>query len=113
MSENPTDIFNVFVYGTLMDRSRLNNLIKRTPEMHQAKVSGYKQFYDDALGYQSAEKDERSNMRGMLLIGITGQELRTLDHYEGIGEGSYRRVKVKAFTLDTKSNLEAFMYVKN
>ncbi len=113
MSENPEDIFNVFAYGTLMDRSRLSSLIKRVPEMHPAKVSGYRQFYDDSLGYQNAEKDDRSNMRGMLLEGITGQELRTLDHYEGMGEGSYRRVKVKAFLLDKKAQVEAFMYVKN
>ncbi len=113
MSENPSDIFNVFVYGTLMDKARVNNLIKRTPGMHPAKVSGYRQFYDDALGYQNAEKDDRANIRGMVLEGISGQELRVLDHYEGMGEGSYRRVKVKAFMLDKKSQVEAFMYVKN
>ncbi len=104
---------NVFVYGMLMDKSRLNSLIKRIPEMHPAKVSGYRQFYDDVLGFQSAEKDERSNMRGILLQGISMMELRQLDFYEGVGEGSYRRVKVRAMTLDTKSQTEAFMYVKN
>jgi len=30
---------NLFVYGTLMDKSRLNSIIKRVPEMHPAKVS--------------------------------------------------------------------------
>ncbi len=107
------EAFNVFVYGTLMDRARVNNLIKRTPEMHPAKVTGYRQFYDDSLGYQSAEKDDRANIRGIVLEGISGLELRALDHYEGIGEGSYRRVKVRAFMLDKKSQVEAFMYVKN
>ena len=104
---------NLFVYGTLMDKSKLNSLIKRVPDMHPAKVSGYRQFYDDRLGFQSAEKDDRSNMRGMLLLGITVAELRQLDFYEGVGEGSYRRVRVRAMTLDTKSQQEAFMYVKN
>jgi len=52
-------------------------------------------------------------MRGMLLKGITMMELRQLDFYEGVGEGSYRRVKVKATALDTKAQVEAFMYVKN
>lgn len=113
MSENPLDIFNVFVYGTLMDKARLNTLLKRTPEMHNAKVTGYRQFYDETLGYQNAEQDERSNIRGMVLIDITGQELRLLDHYEGMGEGSYRRTKVRAFIMDRKSQVEAFMYVKN
>ncbi len=104
---------NLFVYGTLMDKSRLNSVIKRIPEMHKARVSGYRQFYDDRLGFQSAEKDDRGNMRGMLLQGITMMELRQLDFYEGVGEGSYRRVKVKATALDTKAQVEAFMYVKN
>jgi len=104
---------NLFVYGTLMDKSRLNSIIKRVPEMHPAKVSGFRQFYDDRLGFQSAEKDDRGNMRGMLLKGITMMELRQLDFYEGVGEGSYRRVKVKATALDTKAQVEAFMYVKN
>ncbi len=107
------DVFNVFVYGTLMDKARLNNLIKRTPDMHPAKVTGYRQFYDDSLGYQNAEKDDRANIRGMVLEGISSQELRVLDHYEGMGEGSYRRVMVRAFMLDKKSQVEAFMYVKN
>ncbi|HTY90059.1 MAG TPA: gamma-glutamylcyclotransferase family protein [Methanocella sp.] len=107
------DNVNMFVYGTLMDKSRLNSVIKRIPEMHAAKVSGYRQFYDDRLGFKSAEKDERSTMRGMLLLGITLMELRQLDFYEGVGEGSYRRVKVRATALDTKAQVEAFMYVKN
>jgi len=47
---------NLFVYGTLMDKSRLNSIIKRVPEMHPAKVSGFRQFYDDRLGFQSAER---------------------------------------------------------
>lgn len=114
MTENPSqEVANVFVYGTLMDKGRLNALIKRIPEMHPAKVSGYRMFYDDSLGYQNAEKDDRSNIRGMLLVGISGQEMRTLDHYEGMGEGSYRRVKVKVFVLDKKAQLDAFIYVKN
>ena len=107
------EISNVFAYGALMDKARLNTLIKRVPEMHPARVTGYRQFYDDALGYQNAEKDDRASIRGMVLEGITGQELRVLDHYEGMGEGSYRRVKVRAFMLDKKSQVEAFMYVKN
>jgi gamma-glutamylcyclotransferase (GGCT)/AIG2-like uncharacterized protein YtfP len=111
--EASKEVTNVFVYGTLMDKARLNTLLKRTPEMHPAKVAGYRQFYDDSLGYQNAEKDDRSNIRGMLLEGITGQELRMLDHYEGMGEGSYRRAKVKAFMLDKKTWAEAFIYVKN
>lgn len=110
---NPAAVNNIFVYGTLMDKSRLQSLIKRVPEMRPAKVSGFRMFYDDSLGYQSAEKDERSNIRGMVLLGINSDELRTLDHYEGMGEGSYRRVKVKAFCLDTKAQVEAFIYVKN
>lgn len=107
------EISNVFAYGALMDKARLNTLLKRVPEMHPARVAGYRQFYDDALGYQNAEKDDSASMRGMVLEGITGQELRVLDHYEGMGEGSYRRVKVRAFMLDKKSQVEAFMYVKN
>jgi gamma-glutamylcyclotransferase (GGCT)/AIG2-like uncharacterized protein YtfP len=107
------DIFNVFVYGTLMDKARVNNLLKRLPEMHPAKVTGYRQFYDDSLGYQNAGKDDRASIRGMVLEGVSGQELRVLDHYEGMGEGSYRRVMVRAFMLDKKSQVEAFMYVKN
>jgi gamma-glutamylcyclotransferase (GGCT)/AIG2-like uncharacterized protein YtfP len=113
MTDNTANITSVFVYGTLMDKGRLSNLLKRIPEMHPAKVTGYRQFYDDSLGYQNAEKDERSNIRGMLLLDINNQELRTLDHYEGMGEGSYRRAIVRAFTLDKKTQVEAFMYVKN
>ncbi len=113
MSPVSPEAFNVFVYGTLMDKARLNNLIKRTPEMHPASVAGYRQFYDDSLGYQNAEKDDRASIRGIVLEGISGPELRILDHYEGMGEGSYRRITVKAFMLDKKSRVEAFMYVKN
>lgn len=113
MSERPMDICNVFVYGTLMDKARLNTLLKRVPEMHQAKVTGFRQFYDDSLGYQSAERDERSSIRGMILMGITGQELISLDNYEGMGEGSYRRAKTRVKVPETKQQVEAFIYVKN
>ena len=107
------DTCNLFVYGTLMDKARLNSLIKRIPDMHPAKVSGYRQFYDDSLGFQSAERDENSTMRGQVLQGITTAELATLDNYEGVGEGSYRRAKTRAMLADTKQQVEAFIYVKN
>lgn len=113
MTEKPMNVCNVFVYGTLMDRARLNTLLKRIPEMHQARVTGYRQFYDDSLGYQSAERDERASIRGMILMGITGQELISLDHYEGIGEGSYRRAKTRVNVPETKQQVEAYIYVKN
>ena len=111
--DKPANICNVFVYGTLMDKARLNSLLKRIPEMHQARATGYRQFYDDSLGYQSAERDERASIRGMILMDITGQELISLDHYEGIGEGSYRRMKTRVSVPETKQQVEAYIYVKN
>jgi gamma-glutamylcyclotransferase (GGCT)/AIG2-like uncharacterized protein YtfP len=106
-------VCNVFVYGTLMDKARLQTLLKRVPDMHPAKVSGYRQFYDDSIGFQSAERDENSTIRGMVLMDITGQELISLDNYEGMGEGSYRRAKTRAFIMDKKQQVESFIYVKN
>ena len=113
MSENVTNVCNVFVYGTLMDKARLQTLLKRVPEMHPAKIKGYRQFYDDTIGFQNAERDENSTIRGIVLMDITGPELISLDNYEGMGEGSYRRAKTKAFILDKKQQVESFIYVKN
>lgn len=113
MSENMANICNVFVYGTLMDKARLQTLLKRVPEMHPAKISGYRQFYDDSIGFQNAERDENSTIRGMVLMEITGPELISLDSYEGVGEGAYRRAKTRAFIVDKKQQVESFIYVKN
>lgn len=113
MSDMPSNNVNLFVYGTLMDKARLSSLLKRVPEMHPARVTGYRQFYDDSLGFQSAERDERSNIRGMVLTGITPAELIAIDNYEGVGEGSYRRAKTRALMVDKKQQVEAFIYVKN
>ncbi len=113
MSENTANVCNVFVYGTLMDKARLQTLLKRVPDMHPAKITGYRQFYDDAIGFQNAERDEKSTIRGMVLMDITGAELIALDNYEGMGEGSYRRAKTRAFILDKKQQVESFIYVKN
>ena len=105
-------LYNVFVYGTLRDQDLLYRLLRRNPPMKPARVNDYMKFNDEASGFPMAIHQKGSFIDGALLTGIGNRDMSTLDNYEGTHKGLYKRIKVQVVPIDSKTPVEAEMYVK-
>lgn len=94
MSKPGSQSNNVFCYDTLMEPEFVRELISRIPDMNDSYVKGYKKYFDGKVGYFSAVYDNKSIIEGILLTGLSDEELGILDEYEGVRYGIYKRVSV-------------------
>ena len=101
---------NVFAYGELMKKDRLKELINRIPEMKKGKIMGFEKFFDQSIGYYGIRKKENSVVEGIILFGISEDELKIFDDYEDEGE-YYFREKTIVYCKDGKE-YTAFVYLR-
>ena len=102
---------NVFAYGELMKKDRLKELINRIPEMKKGKIMGFEKFFDQSIGYYGIRKKENSVVEGIILFGISEDELKIFDDYEDEGEYYFRR---KTHAYDNEGNkYDVFIYIRN
>ena len=90
----------LFVYGTLKDRAFIERLLGRTmDDPEEATLSGYASL-DSNHGYPYAQPQVDSQIAGFLWTGLTAEDFRRLDRYEGVGSRPplYRRTCVTART---------------
>jgi gamma-glutamylcyclotransferase (GGCT)/AIG2-like uncharacterized protein YtfP len=103
---------NIFIYGTLRDPEVLSRLLRRVPPMKPAKVEGFRKYFDSEAGFPMAIKEKGSVIEGALMTGIGSRDLSSLDDYEGVRKGLYKRITVQVVPTGAKVPVEAFMYVK-
>jgi gamma-glutamylcyclotransferase (GGCT)/AIG2-like uncharacterized protein YtfP len=85
---------NVFCYGTLMNRTTLEAVLRRPYEG---------QFQDATLenhvrlepNFYMAFEEEGSSIEGKLISDLTDIDMQRLDTYEGVSGGMYRRKMVE------------------
>lgn len=90
----------VFVYGTLMDRERTQQILDQFEYTGRATLVGLHRVEGT---YPTLVPGGRAQGR---VLRIEESELDTLDVYEGIDRNLYVRVSVPAFTLATTSTDE-------
>ena len=103
---------NIFIYGTLRDPEVLSHLLRRVPPMKPAKVEGFRKYFDSEAGFPMAIQEKGSVIEGALMTGIGSRDLSSLDDYEGVRKGLYKRITVQVIPTGAKVPVEAFMYVK-
>lgn len=102
---------NLFAYGTLMSHGFVKRLISRLPDMEPGTVKGFKKYYDSDIGYYSATKENGCEIHGIILEGVSDDEMRSFDEYEEVSRGLYKRIRVTATSADTDKKMDAYMYV--
>lgn len=102
---------NLFAYGELMKDGVLLRLIGRIPEKKRGKIKGYERFFDYSIGYYGVRRREGSEVSGVILLGITEEELVIFDYFEDEGE-LYYRVKTKAYD-ENGEEYEVFLYLRD
>lgn len=97
----------LFVYGTLQDNARVQDLVGRKLPSRPAVLEGYCRTLDPTIGYPVVHPLGGASVDGKLLEGVDDDVLAALDVYEG---PAYRRVIVQVQTSDGRS-VDAYVYV--
>ena len=90
----------MFVYGSLVDPRRLKEVLGHPArgEVLRARVRGYRRVSAPTYEYPFVVPDADASVDGLLLMHLTPPELESLDAYEDVAEGVYRRVPVEVET---------------
>mmetsp|Transcript_11192 Transcript_11192/g.31139 ORF Transcript_11192/g.31139 Transcript_11192/m.31139 type:complete len:138 (-) Transcript_11192:33-446(-) len=83
---------NVFVYGTLMSSMVFGALISRTPKCFPGLLYGFRRHAIEGRPYPGITEDDNSSVSGLLVTGLSGEELDVLDFFE---DEEYERRKVQ------------------
>lgn len=87
-SGGTTNMYSIFVYGTLMDRSVRDHIVGRPKVTYSGTLLGYKK-----VGLNIIE-DPHSQVEGVYFE-VNDEELARLDSYESIDTGLYKRIEVE------------------
>ncbi len=80
------DIYSTcFVYGTLQISRILYALLGRVPEAQEAVLCGYRRYLVVGAEYPGIRpsSDEKSEVSGLLLVGLMSHEVSIFDAFEG------------------------------
>lgn len=94
---------NVFVYGTLKRPELLKSLCHKGFVKKKVKLSGYSLHNVKGAHFPGIMEREGHAVEGLLLRGITPQQLERLDRYEAEGSLYHRRTVT---VHDAKGNAE-------
>ena len=100
-------VLDLFVYGTLLDDTVVQQVTGRRFPKRAARLSGYRKFTPDG-GYPYIVAHEGGAVEGALLCGLDQDALQALDRYEDEG-CLYRRIEV-TITIDARPR-RAFAYM--
>jgi len=96
----------VFAYGTLCVREIMERIVGRPHALLPAVLQGYSRRSLKDRAYPALVHDPSTSTRGMLYLGLSDEELRKLDDYEG---REYDRELVEAETRHGPTS--CFVYV--
>ncbi len=88
---------NLFVYGSLVDPPRLDDVLGRrfTGERLRARLSGFRRISSTAYPYPFIVEAPGKVVDGMLILGLDAQDLEKLDEYEEVAAEVYSRAVVE------------------
>lgn len=98
----------VFVYGTLQYPMILDALLGRVPASEHARVRGYVRYGVKGEPFPAVVPCESGEVEGLLLNGLSPDEMAILDDYEG---EQYSTCEVDVFVADETSRRRTILYV--
>lgn len=95
-SPSPAHPTHVFAYGTLVAPDCLDKVLghKHLGERLAAQLRGFKRVEDSTYEFPYIVEAEGHTVEGVLLMDLSPDDMRTLDGYEEVEEGVYRRETV-------------------
>jgi len=99
----------LFAYGTLTDEAFVAGLLERPVRPEAARLPDFELLELEGFGYPTVFAAEGEEVQGVLYRGLTEEDLRRLDAYEGVGEGLYLRLTARVVAGEGEPE-EAFFY---
>jgi gamma-glutamylcyclotransferase (GGCT)/AIG2-like uncharacterized protein YtfP len=109
MTEDKSQNFNVFAYGSLKKKKFVEGCLGKSIKRIPAKLDGYKMLKLPDMKYPVAIKEPSSSIRGILLVNLNSEDLKSIEEWEETPEDIYKEIKVIVETEEGKK--EAFVYV--
>ncbi len=109
MLEPVTDL-PLFVYGTLTDGTFVGHLLEHPVEGEPAVLVDFERLELVGFDYPVVVEAPGERVEGLIYRGLSAEEFRRLDAYEGVAEGLYRRVVARVVTGDGDGEA-TFVYV--
>ena len=97
-----------FAYGSNMDLAQMGNRCERAATVGTAELPSHR-FIINSRGVATVVPDPVSTVQG-LLWRINKTDERSLDHYEGVTQGLYKKTFLKV-TLPSGRKIRALFYV--
>jgi gamma-glutamylcyclotransferase (GGCT)/AIG2-like uncharacterized protein YtfP len=88
---------HVFVYGTLVDRRVLEEVIghPHMGEVLRAQLKGFRRTVGEGFDYSFLVEQTGGSVDGLLIMDLSSADVEVLDRYEDVGNGLYRRLDVE------------------
>ncbi|CAN6192988.1 unnamed protein product [Urochloa humidicola] len=99
---------SVFVYGSLMADEVVRTILKRVPPAAPAILPNYHRFNIKDRIYPAILPVESKKVAGMVVMGVTDEELQVLDAFEDV---EYTRTRVEISLTDSSEKMMADAYV--
>ncbi len=102
----------LFAYGTLLDQRLVQGLLEHPVADEPARLLDFARTELPGLGYPTLVAAPGASVEGLLYRGLSAEDYRRLDAYEGVAEGLYHRVCAEAAVGDGSGAVEpAFVYL--
>ncbi|ESQ47052.1 hypothetical protein EUTSA_v10027966mg [Eutrema salsugineum] len=108
MSSSDAQLHNVFVYGSFQEPDIVKIMLDRTPEILSVTLPGFKRFRLKGRLYPCIVPSEAGEVHGKVLMGLTNEELASLDAVEG---NEYERVVVGVVRKDNFEKMTVKTYI--
>ncbi|CAL5040982.1 unnamed protein product [Urochloa decumbens] len=107
----PAGAHSVFVYGSLMADEVVRTILKRVPPAAPAILPNYHRFNIKGRIYPAILPVESNKVAGLVVMGVTDEELQVLDAFEDV---EYTRTRVEiSLTEWKKLHMKDFLAMTN
>jgi gamma-glutamylcyclotransferase (GGCT)/AIG2-like uncharacterized protein YtfP len=97
----------IFVYGSLQSTEVLRILLRRVPLRKKAHLKNYRRFAIPNRTYPGVGKDGSGGVSGVVLLGLTEDDVAILDEFEG---DEYVRVEETVRLEEEGKDIRAGLY---
>jgi len=100
-------LMSIFVYGSLMTKEIVHNLLSRVPTVvPNVSLHNYQRFSVQRETYPAIKSVEGAIVKGKILTGLNDIEMALLDQYEGT---EYKRISVTVYN-SANQPVQCFAY---
>ncbi len=107
----PEPVLPLFVYGSLEDERFVSLLLERDLVVEVARLANHKLVDMDGVGVPIVVPLEGETVLGRLYRGLSPEDMRRLDAYQGVGEGLFRRLGLRVQASGAEEPEHAWVYV--